>query len=511
MLPIEIARLDIYGGMMCGVVGAAFSRNPEIIAPTLYTCLYHLQHRGQDSAGMVIKRPDGSLKIHRRPGTIDRVFMNEDLKLPEWQGFLAIGHTRYSTSGVDFRDPRSIEEAERAAQPLVGNFHGERFALSYNGNLTPSCVAECHQALYNRGYGEDLLRRSSWVDTELIVKAIEASSEETFEGALFIDVFPQLRGAFSIVIFYKSTLYAVRDSHGFRPLEVGINQNGYLVASEDNVFTKFPGGMKIRSVNPGETVVLRKKEQGIELSSFYWKKPIKTHFCQFETVYFSRFDSTHGGVRVFEQQEALGRVLARECPPPAYADMVFGVPDSGLDAGYGYALESGLRYEPRALRRLHGVGRTFIEPVSDLRKEGVEFKLVVIPELVRKKTVVVVDDSNVRGNVATRVVYLLKEAGAAEVHLRVSSPPVRFGCWYGIDTYRIEDELIARNSPPTEANNFSPFESIRQAIGRSILKRYGKNYLPDSLHYLSLEGMKSTWKGKEGLCDACWTGKYPVE
>lgn len=373
--------------------------------------------------------------------------------------------------------------------------------MSYNGNLIPRYVAELYRELYDRGYCNDFMQRDSWVDTELIVKAIECSEEDSFEKAI-IDVCKKLRGAFSLLFLCDGALYAIRDTYGFRPLEIGHNQYGYLVASEDNIFEKFPGGRKIRSVEPGECVIFSKMGNSVSMSSYFFAASSSTHFCQFEQVYFSRMDSTLGGERVFLQQEKLGRMLAKECPPPVNVDIVLGVPDSGIGAAYGYALETGIRYDQRGLVRIHG-GRTFLEPVNDLRRQGVEFKLVAISEFVVDKVVVVVDDSIVRGNVSPRVAHMLKKAGAREVHMRVSSPPIRFGCWYGIDTYRIEKELIAKDLPDVEL--------IRLKINDVIQQRYGERFILDSLDYLSLEGMKSTWRGKEGLCDACWTGNYPVK
>lgn len=495
---------------MCGVAGAIFDARPEVLAQWLYTLSYHLQHRGYDSAGMVIERPDGTYKYHKRPGTIDRAFIGEDLSSHEWHGYAGIAHVRYSTSGVNFRDTRKVEEALRAAQPYKGIFKGGPFFMSYNGNLTPSSVASLFSELYDRVFSSSIMQRGIWVDTELIVKAIENAKEDQFIEALF-NVCRRLQGAFSMIFLYEGMLYAIRDSHGFRPLEVGKCDFGYIVASEDSVFTKFPNGKKMLSIAPGECMTIRKQDHTLLPITQTWDECIypeysakhNTHFCQFEQVYFSRGDSTLGGERVMVQQERLGRALARECPPPLSADIVMGVPDSGVPAAYGYALESGIRYDQRGLQRLHGVGRTFLEPVHDLRVQGVDFKLSVIPEFLSEKIIVVVDDSIVRGNVTPRVVYLLKNAGAKEVHMRISSPPTRFGCTYGIDTFRIENELIARG--------IDAVEDIRKKINALIRERYKTPHELDSLGYLSLEGMKSTWKGKEGLCDACWTGNYPVK
>lgn len=487
---------------MCGLAGIITHKDPYRVAQFLYMCGYNLLHRGQDAGGMMVEHFDGSYILRKGPGTIDRVFLDVDLRAPEWRGYAGLLHTRYATSGVDFKDPRSLEESTRAAQPMVIRFHGEDALLIYNGNLTPSYVHELHQEIFARDFQGEMNQREAWVDTELIVRAIEQSSARSLEAALIEDVCPRLRGAFALIVLYRGTLYAIRDTHGFLPLEIGKYDGGYVVASEDNVFGSFPAGKKVRSVKPGECVIFSRREDRVDMESIQWGTSDRTHFCQFEQIYFLRFDShTEGGVVAAERKE-LGRVLCRECPPPLGIDFVIGVPDSGQEAGYGYALEADIPFDPLALKRLHGAGRTFIEPVNDLRKEGVDFKLRAVPKFLEGKRVIVVDDSLVRGTVAARLVYILKESGAQEVHIRVASPPTRYGCWYGKDTNRIEDELLAKG--------VDTVEEILQKINALIIERYGKPYILDSLCFISLAGMQSVWKGKLGLCDACWTGNYPV-
>ncbi len=487
---------------MCGVAGIIAYKDPDRVAQLLYVCGYNLLHRGQDGSGIVVERFDGSYLLRKGPGTIDRVFLDINLRAPEWHGSTGLAHTRYATSGVDFNDPRSRKESTRAAQPMAIHFRGQAAFLVYNGNLTPSCIRELHREIFEHDFKEEMSQRGAWVDTELIVRAIEKSSADSFEAALFTDICPRLRGAFSLIILFGGKLYAIRDTHGFRPLEIGEYQGGYVVASEDNMFGKFPGGKKVRSVEPGECVIFSRKENCVDMESVQWGASSCTHFCQFEQIYFLRFDSHANGGVVAAQRKELGRVLCRECPPPPCTDFVLGTPDSGQDAGYGYALEASIPFDPLALRRLHGAGRTFIEPVNDLRKEGVDFKLVAIPEFFEGKRVVVVDDSLVRGTVAARLVYILKESGAREVHIRVASPPTKHGCLYGIDTFRIENELIARGT--------NTAEEIRRRVNALVFERYDKRHILDSLCFISLAGMKSVWKGKLGLCDACWTGDYPV-
>lgn len=497
---------------MCGILGMAFENNYQHIAPNTYTGLMHHQHRGSDSAGMAIERLDGTYQIVKGPGTLDAVFLHKSsLRSKTWEGALSVAQVRYSTAGVDFENPLSVEQGRLASQPFIGDFRGKKFFLTYNGNLTPSCYKELYQKLYKRDSDEEWEDRSPKVDTELIVKLIEVSRRETFLDALLKDLCPTLRGAFCFIILYDNALYAIRDRHGFRPLELGKHKYGYTVSSEDNICDrrKFPGSEKIRSIQPGECLVLERKENGaISVTSHQWKtvREEKMHFCQFELVYFKRFDSTHNGKTLAYLRHQLGKQLARECPPPPNIDIVMGVPDSGCAAAWGYAEEAKLPYDQRGLQRLHNTGRSFIEPVHFLRKEGIEMKLAVIPEFVQGKSILVGDDSIVRGTVSARIVYLLKDAGAREVHLRSSSPPVRHGCWYGIDTFRIEKELIAKDTPD--------LPTIIQKINQEIMLHYGCNYTLDSLGYISLEGMESVWRREgitEGLCNACWTGNYPED
>lgn len=495
---------------MCGIIGMAFENNYDQVAPNTYTSLYHQQHRGADSAGIAVEREDGSYQIQKGPGTLDYVFAHKSaFRSKEWVGALSVGQVRYSTSGVDYEDPFSVEQANLAAQPFKGDFRGKKFFMVYNGNLTPDCCDELHKKLYKQEFNEEWTERNPRVDTELIAKTIELSRREIFLDAVLKDMCPNLRGAFSIILLYDGGLYVIRDRHGFRPCELGKHKYGYVLSSEDNVCDrrKFPGNSKIRSIRPGECLVIQKMEDGsFTLTSHQWKQTPeeKQHFCQFELVYFKRFDSSHNGKSLAYLRDKLGKQLARECPPPPNIDIVLGVPDSGCAAAWGYAEELKIPYDQRGLQRLHNTGRSFLEPVHFLRKEGIEMKLTVIPEFLEGKNIVVVDDSVVRGNVISRIVYLLKDAGAREVHFRVSSPPVIHGCWYGIDTYRIEDELIARQS--------KDINEIIRRINQQVLLQYGCSYTLDSLSYISLEGMEKTWKQegiREGLCNACWTGNYP--
>jgi amidophosphoribosyltransferase len=496
---------------MCGV--AALMHHPDHphgIAQNTYLTMYFLHNRGQDSAGMLISREDGTLKRHKGLGTLDRVFYKtrEDMKQPEWQGVVSIDHIRYSTSGVNFSDTRAVEQAKSAIQPMEGNFRGKPFAVSYNGNLVDSCITTLYEKLYGRMYDKSS-QRSVWVDTELIIQSIEQSEKQTFEEALLDDAVHLWKGAFSIIFLHNNTIWAIRDHSGFRPLHFGTFEHGYIVASEDNIFdkAKFPNAEYVQAIEPGYYLKLAYQPSGIALKyASYTPLSENRNFhkhCAFEDVYFSMPTSrTPEQYRIALFRRNLGRILAREKPPPPNADFVVGVPDSGIHAAHGYAEESHLPYLQEALMRQHGATRSFIEPVSDLRQEGIELKLDVIPEYIEGKVVVVIDDSIVRGNVTPRVVHLLKMRGAREVHMRISSPPVIGPCYYGIDTARIQNELIALGR--------APVEKIRQKINERILQRYHSEYTLDSLAYLSMQGLTSIYSNPSRMCYACWDGNYPV-
>lgn len=486
---------------MCGVVGALFPQRPDLVASTLAEALNALKHRGQCSAGFGVQTLDNGIVAHRELGPVGNLLAKTktDLDAPGLRGHVGIAHARYSTSGVDFDDPRSTAQATRVAQPFRSHFRGKEFYFSYNGNLVESCVNRLSYELHGVRSPE-----TSFVDTELIGQAMERSQAATFEDALFKNVLPQLRGAFSLVFLYGETLYAVRDPWGFRPLVVGEIEHGYLVLSEDGYLRSRNGGG--RQLKPGEYVKIVLSGDSAHAQISRWAPEQKACFCGFELVYFFNIDACHCGISVTEFRRELGRRLALACPPPAGTDMVVGVPDSGRPAAYGYAMATGIPYDDSALfrRKLAGGderGRSFIEPTQERRLEVVDGKLGTLPDLVHGKVVVVVDDSTVRGDVACRVAYLLKHAGAKEVHLLNSCPPIKAGCPYGLDTMRMEHELIARGRTVKE---------VLKEVNRRIPKRYGRDYRLDSLGYLPLQEMVGAWKGEEELCTACWTGKYPV-
>lgn len=450
----------------CGVV--AIYSHPE--AETLaYLGLHALQHRGQESAGIVSS--DGmSLHIHKSMGLVADIFTEE--QLAKLHGALAIGHTRYSTTG---------DSALLNAQPIMVQSNKGMIALAHNGNLT--------NALELRGRMEaqgSIFQTSS--DTEVIVHLIAQSREHTLPEAI-ADALRRVEGAFSLVMISRDRIFAVRDPHGFRPLAMGrIAAQGerlhdtVVFASETCAFDLI-GATYEREVKPGELVIVG--PEGI--SSRFYAPAAAQSSCIFEHVYFSRPDSRVFGRSVQESRESLGRQLAIESP--ADADIVVPVPDSGVTAAMGYAAETGipLRF---GLIRNHYVGRTFIEPQQSVRDFGVRLKLNPVRSLLEGKRVVLIDDSIVRGTTSKKIVRMVRGAGAKEVHMRISCPPTISPCFYGVDTPR-KKELIAANNT---------VEEIRQYVGA------------DSLAYLSLEGLKKACRDgeKTTYCTACYTGRYPT-
>ncbi|HZQ17130.1 MAG TPA: amidophosphoribosyltransferase [Terriglobales bacterium] len=450
----------------CGVV--AIHSHPE--AETLaYLGLHALQHRGQESAGIVSS--DGmSLHIHKSMGLVADIFSEK--KLSRIRGTLAIGHTRYSTSG---------DSALLNAQPIMVQSNKGMIALAHNGNLTNA--QEIRARMEAQG---SIFQTSS--DTEVIVHLIAQSREHTLPEAI-ADSLQRVEGAFSLVMISPDRIFAARDPHGFRPLAMGRIlaqgdrlQDTIVFASETCAFDLI-GATYEREVKPGELVIVG--PEGISSRLFTPAMPQSS--CIFEHVYFSRPDSRVFGRPVQESREQLGRQLAIEAP--ADADLVVPVPDSGVTAAIGYAAESGipLRF---ALIRNHYVGRTFIEPQQSVRDFGVRLKLNPVRSLLEGKRVVLIDDSIVRGTTSRKIVRMVRSAGAKEVHMRISCPPTISPCFYGVDTPR-KKELIAANNT---------VEQIRQFVGA------------DSLAYLSLDGLKKACRDgeKTTYCTACYTGRYPT-
>jgi amidophosphoribosyltransferase len=450
----------------CGVFGVWAPG--EDIAKLTYYGLYALQHRGQESAG--IAASDGHrLLVYKDMGLVSQVF--DERALASLRGHLAIGHCRYSTTGGSTWEN---------AQPTLGGHEGGTVALAHNGNLINS--AELRDLVRSRSGDAELtgeLRRGNTTDTALVTALLTDSPDRTLE-ARALEVLPLLRGAFCFTFMDEHTLYAARDRHGIRPLVLGRLERGWVVASETAALD-IVGASFIREVEPGELIAI--DEEGLRSRRFAEPEP---KGCVFEYVYLARPDTTINGRVVHEARVEMGRTLARE--HPADADLVIPTPESGTPAAIGFAQGSGIPYGQGLVKNAY-VGRTFIQPSQTIRQLGIRLKLNPLREVIRGKRLVVVDDSIVRGNTQRALVRMLREAGAAEVHVRISSPPVTWPCFYGID-FASRAELIATGLA---------VEEVRMSIGA------------DSLGYISEEGMvAATRQPRERLCTACFTGAYPV-
>jgi amidophosphoribosyltransferase len=457
-LSAEEAKLDDLHEE-CGIFGVY--GHPEA-ANLAYLGLYALQHRGQESAGIVSSNGK-SLTSHRGMGLVADIFDAE--VIGRLEGTSAIGHNRYSTTG---------STSIRNCQPLVVEYAHGGLALAHNGNLVN--FEDLRRRLEQAG---SIFQSSS--DSEIIIHLIANSHAATLPECV-ADALAQVRGAYSLVLLTENILIAVRDPHGFRPLVVGKLNGATIVASEtcalDLVRAEY-----VREIEPGEMVVIG--EDGVRTMRPFPAMPARR--CIFEYVYFSRPDSLLFGRNVYQVRKQQGRALARECP--ADADVVVPVPDSGNAAALGFAEESKLPFE-MALVRSHYVGRTFIEPRQSIRHFGVKIKFNPVVELLRGKRVVLVEDSLVRGTTLRKVIPMLRQAGAREVHMRIAAPPTTRSCFYGIDTPTQEELLASDHS----------IEEIRRWI------------TADSLGYLSWDGLYSfQGEEREGFCDACFTGRYPVE
>jgi amidophosphoribosyltransferase len=453
------ARQDDHFHDECGVFGI---HGHSEAANITYLGLYALQHRGQESCG-IVSSTGREHYVHRSMGLVADVF-NESIleKLP---GRHAIGHVRYSTAG---------ESQVRNAQPFVATTDGGGVALAHNGNLVNAMAIR--RELEGRG-----AIFSTSVDSEVIVQLLARSREQSLEERL-IDALSRVKGAFSLVMLTPDALIAARDPHGFRPLSLG-RLDGAWVAARETCALDLIGATFERDLDPGEVVVIRRGR--LRTLRPFTAAP-QGRFCIFEHIYFARPDSNLNRQNVYSFRKELGRVLARE--HPVSADCVVPVLDSGNTAALGYAEESGIPYE-QAMIRNHYVKRTFIEPAQSIRHFGVKVKHNAVRTILAGKRVVLVDDSIVRGTTLIKLVTMLRAAGAAEVHLRISSPPTIGPCYYGIDT-PTRDELIAHDSTP---------EQICEMIGG------------DSLGYLTLEGLRNTAAPmNHGFCDACFSDEYPV-
>ncbi|MFB9376799.1 amidophosphoribosyltransferase [Kineococcus gynurae] len=458
----------------CGVFGV-WAPGEEVSKLTFYG-LYALQHRGQEAAGIAVSNGEQIL-VFKDTGLVSQVF--DESALESLQGSVAVGHTRYSTTGGSTWEN---------AQPTLGATSAGTVALAHNGNLTNSfalreLLAERTRATEGepggRPGGRGEIARGNTTDTALITALFAGDPDRTLE-ATALEILPHVEGAFSLVFMDEHTLYAARDRHGIRPLVLGRLDRGWVVASETAALD-IVGASVVREIEPGELIAI--DADGLRSSRFAEAKPTG---CVFEYVYLARPDTTINGKVVQEARVEMGRALARE--HPVVADLVIPTPESGTPAAIGYAEESGIPYGQGLVKNAY-VGRTFIQPSQTIRQLGIRLKLNPLKNVVHGKKLVVVDDSIVRGNTQRALIRMLREAGAAEVHVRISSPPVTWPCFYGID-FATRAELIATGLG---------VEDVCKSIGA------------DSLGYISEDGMiTATEQPRERLCTACFSGTYPV-
>ncbi len=447
----------------CGVF-ALFSQDDIDVAELTYYSLYALQHRGQESAGIAVN-DNGTISYHKDMGLAPEVF-NKDI-LARLKGRMSIGHVRYSSIGANNREN---------SQPTVIKYKSGQMALAHNGNLINA--SELRHKLEESGA---VFQTSN--DTEIMANLISrhrVSSDSTEEA--ISKMMKEIKGSYAIVIVTSNKVFGIRDPNGIRPLCLGKLNNSYILASESCAIDAI-GGELVRDVRPGEIVVINKK--GLE--SIQTKAPKQTKLCIFEYIYFARPDSVIDGVSVHRARVEAGRRLAME--HPVEADLVIGVPDGGTDAALGYSRESGIPYGHGLLKNKY-VGRTFIQPNQGLREMGAKIKYNVIRDEIEGKRIVMIDDSIVRGTTTKRIVQMLKNAGAKEVHMRVSSPPFKFPCYFGVDVSSGKELVASEHS----------VEEINKLVGT------------DTLGYLSLEGVLKTPIGSKcGFCSGCFNGKYPME
>ena len=449
----------------CGVFGV-YAPNDDVARLTCFG-LQALQHRGQESAGIAVG--DGETVLAFKDlGLVTQVF--DEASLSALKGHVAIGHVRYSTSG-------GVESWE-AAQPHISAIDEVLIALAHNGTLvnTNSLRAQLVD------YGVTLRAGTDSEAAAKIIGEVTSSTHSLRDGIR--KAMKMMRGAYAMVLSSPDSLYAFRDPNGIRPLVLGkLPDNRGWVVSSETCGLDIVGAEYVREVAPGE--IIRINSEGI--SSQIAVEPERRASCLFEYVYFARPDSVMDGISVYQSRRSMGRILAQEAP--VEADLVLGVPDSGLPSAMGYAIESGIPYSDGIVKNRY-VGRTFIEPTNEMRQMGIRVKLNPLSSVISGKRLIVIDDSVVRGNTSKKLVDMLKSAGAKEVHLRIVSPEVRWPCFYGIDT-DTQDQLIAANMTNEEMCDF---------IGC------------DSLAFISIQGLhNAVCSEHEGFCDACFTGNYPVE
>ena len=443
----------------CGVVGVYGHPDAANLA---YLGLYALQHRGQESAGIAASS-NGKMHLEVGMGLVADVF--NDVRLKKLPGNIAIGHNRYSTTGVS---------RVKNAQPCLIEYSGGTMAMGHNGNLVNA--SEIRKEL---GVAGAIFQSTN--DSEVIVHLMAQSRRNSFVDRA-VAALSQVKGAYSIVLMSENELVAARDPQGFRPLCLGKLDGAYIVASESCVMDLVEAEF-IREIEPGELILINQ----FGVKSFYPFQKAPTKQCVFEHIYFSRPDSYLFGHSVYSTRKLMGKALARE--KPVEADVVVPVPDSGVISAMGYSEEAKIPFQMGLIRN-HYVGRTFIEPQSQIRNFGVKIKLNAVKPVIEGKRVIIIDDSIVRGTTSKKIVRMLREVGAREVHVRISSPPTTHSCFYGIDT-PTKGELIASNMDVDQTCEY---------LGA------------DSLHYMSLEKMLEIFgEQKDDFCAACFDGRYPVD
>ncbi|MDO4562370.1 MAG: amidophosphoribosyltransferase [Clostridia bacterium] len=444
----------------CGVFGIKASSD---CAESVYYGLFALQHRGQESCGIAVDN-GSNIQSYKNMGLVHEVFTPDVLSL--LSGKTAIGHVRYSTTGASLREN---------AQPLVTKYTGGVMAIAHNGNLTNG--AQLRSSLEEQG-----MMFQTTIDSESIAYVIakECRRHKDVEHAV-LAAMRQIHGAYSLLVMIQGKLIALRDEFGFRPLVVGTLDDGYVVASETCALDAV-GAKPLREVESGEMIVI--DDDG--LHSYRDNCSGKSHMCIFEYLYFARSDSVIAGKSIYEARREAGRLLARQSGTEA--DLVIGVPDSGIDAAIGYAEESGIPYGVGLIKNRY-IGRTFIQPSQEMREHSVKLKLNVVADSVRGKRVVMIDDSIVRGTTCRRIVKMLKDAGAKEVHMRSSAPPFLYPCYFGTDIPS-QDMLVSWNNTT---------EQVRRLIGA------------DSLAFLDPDSLGEIITGSvSGYCDACFSANYPT-
>ena len=467
----DLNRVEPYKhlGEECGVFGM-YDFDGGNVADSIYYGLVSLQHRGQESCGIAVSDtngPKGKILSYKDMGLVNEAFTPEDID--KLKGDIGVGHVRYSTAGSSTREN---------AQPLVLNYVKGALAMAHNGNLINAPELR-HELAYTGAIFQ------TTIDSEVIAyhiareRLLSHSVEEAVGRAMH-----KIKGAYSLVIMSPRKLIGARDPYGFKPLVIGRRENTYVLASETCALDTI-GATFIRDVEPGEIVTIS-PEYGIKSDKSLCIEHDKQARCIFEFIYFARPDSSIDGISVYDARIAAGRFLAKDSPVDA--DMVVGVPESGNVAALGYALESGIPYGQAFVKNSY-IGRTFIKPKQKNRESSVQVKLNALKSAVQGKRIIMIDDSIVRGTTSDRIVRMLRDAGAKEVHMRVSSPPFLWPCYFGTDV-PARDQLIAYNRN---------VDDICKIIGA------------DSLAYLELERLEEMVGGKLSICKGCFTGKYPME